>query len=263
MEIRAGSRLVEGLWQRAMLAMDAHWHTVGTPMDAPHSFQTPAEWLNDAWSRMRTLLWVKLVGITLFMTVFFTVYFWLLNHPRYPVTTVPRIFIDRMIPFQPGALALYLSLWVYVTIAPALLRLPRECASYAVAAVVLGAVGFGIFIVWPTAVPMADVDPLLLPSLSHLKAVDASGNAFPSLHVAFAVFTALWFGRLLKEMRTSFPMRAFNWIWCAGIVYSTIAIRQHVALDAIAGAALGALVALLQQRILDARRADGVRRAPS
>ena len=167
---------------------------------------------------------------------------------------MPRIFVDELIPFQPSALALYLSLWFYVTIAPALLRTRRELLSYAVAAVVLSAIGFLVFIVWPTAVPMADIDPALLPSLSHLKRVDASGNAFPSLHVAFAVFNAIWVSRQLTEMRGGRVMHAINWIWCLGIIYSTMAIRQHVALDAVSGAVLGVAVAAVQMRLLDSGR---------
>jgi len=220
-------------------------------MDAPPSNASQSGWLRDAGARLGIHWMIKVAGTVAFMVAFFVVYFWLLNHPRFPVTTVPRIFIDRMIPFQPGALTLYLSLWIYVTIAPALLRFPREFVSYAVSATILSVIGFAIFVVWPTAVPKAEVDPILLPSLSQLKAVDASGNAFPSLHVAFAVFTALWFGRLLREMQAGIFIRAFNWVWCIAIVYSTMAIRQHVALDAISGALLGALVALVQQKLLD------------
>jgi membrane-associated phospholipid phosphatase len=223
-------------------------------MDAATSLQSPASWLREALSRIWAYWWVKTGGITVFMTVFFTTYFHILNHPRFAVTTVPRIFIDEMIPFQPGALPLYLSLWVYVTISPALLRTVRELFSYTVAASVLAAIGFVIFIVWPTAVPMAEIDPTILPSLAHLKQVDATGNAFPSLHVAFAVFNALWFSRLLREMRAGRIAHAVNWIWCVGIIYSTMAIRQHVALDALSGAVLGVAVAAVQMRLLDAKR---------
>jgi membrane-associated phospholipid phosphatase len=193
-------------------------------------------------------------GISAFMTVFFLIYFRLLTHPHFTVTTVPRIFIDEMIPFQPGALPLYLSLWFYVTIGPALLRTKRELLSYTLAAVTLSAAGFLIFIVYPTAVPMAEIDPALLPALSHLKTVDASGNAFPSLHVAFAVFNGLWFSRQLREMGAGSIAHAVNWAWCVGIIYSTMAIRQHVALDALSGAVLAVAVAAVQMRLLDARR---------
>jgi membrane-associated phospholipid phosphatase len=225
-------------------------------MEAATPPRSPANVLKEGVSRMGTYWWVKIGGTTAFMTGFFVMYFWLLTHPRFPVTTVPRIFVDRMIPFQPAALTLYLTLWFYVTIPPALLRFRREMVSYAIAATVLSLIGFGIFIVWPTAVPAADVDPSLLPSLARLKTVDASGNAFPSLHVAFAVFSAIWLSRLLREMRAGVSLHVFNWLWCAGIVYSTMAIRQHVALDAVAGAILGSSVTIAQLHVLDAKAAS-------
>jgi len=196
-------------------------------------------------------MWLtKMTGTMAVMTAFFIVYFWLLNHARFPVTTVPRIFIDRMVDFHPAALPLYISLWIYVPLAPALLVDRREMASYCVAAVALSLAGFAVFILWPTAVPKPEVDWARHPSVSWLKDVDASGNAFPSLHVAFAVFTAAWLGRVLREIGAGPTALALNWLWCLGIVYSTLAIRQHVALDAVAGAALGAAAAVLHMRIL-------------
>jgi membrane-associated phospholipid phosphatase len=224
------------------------------PTDASTPSSSLRGWPARAWERIRTEWFVKMAGTTLFMTVFFWAYFWLLNHHRYPMTTVPRIFVDRMIGFQPAALGLYVSLWVYAAAAPALLRTRREMASYAVASVALSLAGFAVFILWPTTVPRPEVDLATVPSLAYLKTVDASGNAFPSLHVAFAVFSALWFGRLLREIGAGPVARTVNWLWCLGIIYSTMAIRQHVALDALAGAFLGAAAAFLHMRYLD--RAD-------
>jgi membrane-associated phospholipid phosphatase len=189
-----------------------------------------------------------MVGTTAIMTGFFVVYFWLLNHSRLPVTTVPRIFVDRMIAFRPGALPLYVSLWVYVPLAPSLLRYTRDMKMYVATVLALSAIGFGVFILWPTAVPKPDVDAALMKSIAYLKAIDASGNAFPSLHVAFALYTALLFDRLLREMRSGLLLLWTNWLWCIGIIYSTIAIRQHVALDALAGIILGGLVGFVLVR---------------
>lgn len=199
--------------------------------------------------RVRVHWLAKMVGTTLAMSAFFVVYFWLLNHSRGAVTTMPRIWLDRMIPFQPWALVLYASLWVYVSLAPSLLASGRALVSYAAAAVVLSVAGFGIFILWPTTVPPPEIDPSRAGSLAFLKTVDASGNAFPSLHVAFAVFSAMWLGRLLRGLGAGPATRALNWLWCLGIIYSTIAVRQHVALDAAAGAALGALVGAAHLRL--------------
>jgi membrane-associated phospholipid phosphatase len=53
----------------------------------------------------------------------------------------------------------------------------------------------------------------------------------------------VWFARLLRQMGAGRVARGLNWLWCLAIGYSTIATRQHVSLDAAAGAALGLLVA--------------------
>ena len=44
--------------------------------------------------------------------------------------------------------------------------------------------------------------------------------------------------------------------WCAGIVYSTLAVRQHVAVDVLAGLALGVLAARWSLQAL--APADGI-----
>jgi len=185
----------------------------------------------------------KLIGISLGMSVFFAVYFWVLRHPLYPVTVMPLTAIDRWIGFQPAALPLYLSLWLYVTLAPALLTGRRELISCGLAWTALSAIGLGIFLFWPTIVPRPEIDWSLHPSMTFLKSVDASGNACPSLHVAFAVFTAFALGRILKQLGAGPGVRAGNWLWCLAILYSTVATLQHVFLDVVAGAALGAVVA--------------------
>jgi len=192
----------------------------------------------------------KMIGSIVSMSAFFVVYFWILNHPLFPLTTIPRTFLDTLVPFFPPALFLYVSLWVYVPLAPSLLGTRRELWCYLLAAAALSVIGFAVFLLWPSSVPRPEPNAGAAPSLLYLKAVDASGNAFPSLHVAFAVFTALWLRRLLRDLGAGPLSRALNWAWCAGIVYSTLAIRQHVALDALAGAALGAAVALTHLRIM-------------
>jgi membrane-associated phospholipid phosphatase len=244
------SRPVRLPWRRAE-------PSVAQRMDSPSAHSPDVGWLGRVGGRLHSLFFEKLFGITAGMSLFFAAYFWLLNNARHPVTTVPLIFIDRMIGFEPWAVVLYVSLWPYVTLAPALITSRRELISYGWAAAALSAVGFATFILWPTAVPQADFQLSLHSSLSMLKTVDASGNAFPSLHVAFAVFTAAWLSRLLQEMHAGRAARVINWLWCLGIVYSTLAIRQHVALDAISGVVLGAAVAVIHLRIIRPRNSRG------
>lgn len=209
-----------------------------------------AGWLPVAVRRILKWWPVKMAGISLSMAAFFLAYFWVLNHPIRPVTMMPLTAVDRAISFQPWALPLYLSLWFYVSLAPSLVIDRRELGSFGVAWLTLSVVGLGVFLLWPTAVPPPDINWSQHPSFAFLKSADAAGNACPSLHVAFAVFSAGWFGRLLRQMNAGRAWLVLNWVWCLGILYSTMAVRQHVALDVLAGAALGALAAAAHLRWL-------------
>lgn len=201
--------------------------------------------LHQVGVRLRALWAVKALGVSLGMTVFFIAYFRLLNHPLFPVTIVPLTAVDRLIGFHPESLPLYLSLWIYVPLPFTLLLTYRELRSYGLATAILSGIGLGIFLFWPTAVPTVARDWGAHSAFAFLKAVDASGNACPSLHVAFAVFTAIRLDERLRMLRAGTVMRTANALWGLGIVYSTLATGQHVALDALAGSLLGALVAAL------------------
>lgn len=183
-----------------------------------------------------------------FAAAFFAAYFRLLNHPLYPVTIMPLTVLDRLVGFNPAAMLPYLSLWPYILLAPALVLGWREIAAYAAGVTAVTAVGLGAFLFWPTAVPRPDIDWSRYPSFEFLKHVDAAGNACPSLHVAFTVLTVAWLERLLRQIGAPSWMRFFNAIWAAVIVYSTLATKQHVAVDALAGTALGLAAVLIYVR---------------
>ncbi len=208
---------------------------------------TAAEWK----ARITANWWLKFIGITAFITVFFFAYFLLQRFPVYAVTVMPLTAVDRLIPFQPAMLVLYLSLWFYVSLPPALLSTRPELYAYGWIAGGLAVAGLGIFLFWPTSMPVTTgIEWSRYPGFTRLKSVDAAQNACPSLHVAFAVFTGVWLDRLLRKMRISVGERVMNVVWCLGIVYSTLATRQHVAVDALAGTALGLLAAWYRPRVL-------------
>lgn len=212
--------------------------------------------LREAGARLRLHWPTKSIGLSAGLIVFFVAYFQLLNRPLFPVTVMPLTAVDRFIGFQPAALPLYLSLWLFVSLAFGFLQSRRALLSCGVSAGLLAATGLGLFLLWPTAVPDRGIAWSAHPSFAFLKEVDASGNACPSLHVAFAVFAALRLAPLLREMRAPNFIRAFNWLWCTGIVYSTIATGQHVAIDVLAGIVLGAIASV--PRFFAAPGVDGL-----
>ncbi len=208
----------------------------------------PVPWRADIVRRFKRLWLLKLIGTTAFTWLFFIGYFHLLQHPAYPVTTMPRLLLDRWIPFQPAMLLPYLTLWFYIGTAPGLQRNLAELLAYGLWVGALCMTGLALFYFWPTAVPPLEIDVSGYAGFSALQGVDASGNACPSMHVAAAIFTALRLADVLRQARVPAPWRWANWLWLAAIVWSTVAIRQHVVLDAVAGAALGGAFALASLR---------------
>lgn len=185
---------------------------------------------------------LKLVSVPAFAGIFFAGYFLLLKFPLFAVTEMPLTALDRLVPLQPGALVLYVSLWIYVPLVPGLMVETREIRDFYRTAALLCLAGFAIFLFWPTAVPSPDrLSWIGHPAFARLKAADDSGNACPSLHVAFAVFCAGLLQRQLRRMPGTLFLCLVSWLWCAAIAYSTLATRQHVAIDVFAGAILGAV----------------------
>lgn len=205
-------------------------------------------WYRQAAAVIPRHFYLKSIGTTLFIGLFFGAYFYLLKEPAYPTTVMPVIFLDRLIAFEPLALPVYLSLWVYVSLPPALLATRHELYGYAMAMAGTCLAGMIVFYFWPTAVPAAHIDWTRYPDVAFLKSIDASGNACPSLHVVTAVFSGIWLHHLLRRFGAPLWILIINWTWCIGIIYSALATRQHVAVDVLAGLALGVLAATLSLR---------------
>lgn len=193
---------------------------------------------------MRSLFILKAVGTTVFTWLFFIGYFHLLRNPAFPVTVMPLTALDALVPFQPHFLGAYLSLWLYVGVAPGLQPNFRELLVYGLWVGGLCLTGLGLFYLWPTQIPPLAIDVSGYPGFEMLQGVDAAGNACPSMHVAVAIFTAVRLEHVLREARTPLWPRLLNWLWFAAIAWSTLAVKQHVALDALAGALLGLAFAL-------------------
>ena len=152
----------------------------------------PRAWYRQIGARVRRNVLLKAIGTPVAIFVFFLAYRHLLNYPMFPVTEMPLTVLDDVIGFYPPALLLYVSLWLYVSIPPALLRSRRELIEYTWAIGGLCLVGLACFLLWPTSVPPLDFDRGRHPGFGILQGLDAAGNACPSLHVAAALFSAIW-----------------------------------------------------------------------
>ena len=191
------------------------------------------------WRRVPSIVtthfWFKCFGTMGFTFLFFVAYVYLLKHPAYPVTIIPATVLDRLIGVEPFALPFYLSLWLYVSLPPMLMTTRQAIVEYGKWIGSLCLVALTIFYFWPTAIPPAHVNWARYPGMAFLKGMDAAGNACPSLHVATAVFSWFWLNRRLHELGLGRGARTFSACWCGAIVYSTMATKQHMALDVAAG----------------------------
>jgi membrane-associated phospholipid phosphatase len=164
--------------------------------------------------------------------------------------------IDRLIPFDPAGVWLYLSF--FLLIPAAYFACPEKRLIWLRSAFLLAALMAGaFFLAWPTTLsypadPGGTLSSTLLAALSQ---VDSAQNCFPSLHMALTVL-AVW--ALHDEQRPT--KNALFWLWGLGIAFSIIQLRRHLFIDLAAGVALGLLVGWLGQRYLPAtgRLEEGV-----
>ncbi len=220
----------------------------------PPLLHPPPHWARRLARDWWHLQWLKLIGIAVWTWLFFAAYFVLLRNPQAPVTPMPLTTLDGWFGFQAAAVWPYLSLWLYVGIAPALQPRLRSLLAYGVWVGALCVLGLLCFYLWPTAVP-PQVHQIDTPTgaaghsaLALLRGVDAAGNACPSMHVAMAVFSGTWLHAQLRAAGAPGWTRLINTAWLLAIVWSTLALRQHVVLDVVAGALLGGAVAAASLR---------------
>jgi len=218
--------------------------TLNDPIALPLAPPPPQTWTADIGLRIRRLLVLKLVGTTAFTWLFFIGYFYLLQHPVHAVTVMPLTALDHLIPFQPQALFVYFTLWLYVGVAPGLQLNFTELVVYGLWIGALCLTGLACFYFWPTQVPPLAIDVSGFPGFATLQGVDAAGNACPSMHVAVAMFTVIRLDDVLRRAGTPGYLRLINRVWFVAIAASTLMVKQHVVLDVIAGALLGIAFAL-------------------
>lgn len=244
--------------------------TVARPFPEPAAPLTPTP--HPAWTsgfvRSFFALWpLKAVGTTAFMVLFFHAYFWVLKNPSREALELPLMAPDRWVSLEPMAIYAYGWLWVYVSVAPGLLERWRSLLRYGAWVALMCALCLAIFWLWPTRTPVFDIDWSAYPQLAFLKGVDASSNACPSLHVAAALHAACWLHWRLRALGAPAWTRWASALQCVAIVWSTMAIRQHVFIDVAAGAAVGLLFAWLSIRseegVARARAATASAAAPS
>jgi membrane-associated phospholipid phosphatase len=208
-------------------------------------------WFSECKRRFMHQWYYKASGTALFMVIFFYSYFAILRSPIFPVTTMATTMVDDWIIFWPSAFHIYASLWVYTALVPALQPNFLRLVGYGCGIGLLCLSGLLVFLFFPTVVPFTASDWPTAPALSLLRTIDLAGNACPSLHVAAAIFTGMSLHRLLRNLGCPVWLKTTNWVWCVVIIYSTMAIKQHVMWDVLAGVLLAVIFGLLYPKFED------------
>lgn len=153
--------------------------------------------------------------------------------------------VDRLIPFSPHAIWLYLSFFLIIPLSylfcpPCRLRWLRS--SMQLSALFAGA----IYLLWPTTMdyPSALSTSLSSSLLAGLIAIDSKQNCLPSLHIALTVL-AVW-----AMVDNSRKLRNLLLVaWGLAIAFSIVQLRRHLFVDAFSGAALAVVVGFACQRV--------------
>lgn len=192
--------------------------------------------------RIRSSSIEKSLGPTISITVFFVLYFYILEHPSSIPRLIPVLPIDLWMPVISWSAWIYFSLWVYICIPQALMVDRRVMLYYLGGAVLLSIIGLSIFFFYPSAVPAWEIDWSRYPTLEFLKNSDSAGNACPSLHVGFAMFSGCWLVWLIRRLGLAPVWGILSILWGLAIIVSTMTTKQHLFIDVIFGFLLGGLV---------------------
>lgn len=174
---------------------------------------------------------------------FWVGYQWLSRHALFPLRTVPITWLDRAVPFQPELWSwVYLSQFLFTGTLPLLLVTRADIRRYVVSLAIMIITSFAIFLFLPTEAPRPSAvgDNA---AMRWIASADGPLNALPSLHAAFLVCM----GWLAWRMFGSKVLPVVV-LWGAAILFSTLATKQHYALDLLTGGVLGLLADSLAWR---------------
>lgn len=179
---------------------------------------------------------------------FFAAYALVQRHHLGEAMLVPWTALDRALPFTPAAVHPYLSLALFMPLPQALLCSRDDLLRFHIALTALAVAGLGCFLLVPTAIDRAALEPGRGTVLAWLRTVDGCGNACPSLHAGFALFTAAVLWRIAARLRHPAGLRALAAGWCGLILIATLLVKQHTVIDLAGGMLLGAAAALWWRR---------------
>jgi membrane-associated phospholipid phosphatase len=211
--------------------------------------------------RFRAHARLKVLMTVVLLVAFSVPYFALQRFPLLAPRVLPLSALDVLVPFRPEWTLVYQSLYLLMPATAWLADSATSLMRYARGFLALSAAGFLVFLLFPVVGPRPAHDAQGLYAL--VVRYDTPLNSFPSLHVALAVYSWLFARRLAAGASLAAqaqPIRRWGprvqpirrWgprvlvalaaAWTVAIAYSTLATKQHYAVD-LAPAVLLALAA--------------------
>jgi hypothetical protein len=170
-------------------------------------------------------------------------YFALQRWSPLPARSLGATALDRVVAFDPHWIVAYLSLGLLVPLAPLLAADRDALARYTRGLALLCLACFAVFLCFPVEGPRPAPLEGDHPLYRWLVGVDRPTNSLPSLHAGLTVYSLLFAARALRGAGGSgvrLALCAAGALWGAAILYSTLATKQHWALDLPPGVLLAA-----------------------
>ena len=181
--------------------------------------------------------------------IVFVPYHYLQQHQFFPTTVMPMSVVDRLIPFVDWTVVIYLSVYLLMPIGPFLMNDRKQIFRYSAGVILMGVMADVAFLFWPTVCLRPAVESTN-PIYQSLISIDTPFHAFPSLHAAFAVYSALCGILVFTEMNRHWMWQVGFWFWTLAILLATLTTRQHVLVDLVGGSilAVGAYFIVFRER---------------
>jgi membrane-associated phospholipid phosphatase len=201
----------------------------------------------DVLARLQAHWRLKLLLTVVLSLFFWTGYSFLGRHVFFPLRIPPLIWIDTAIPFQPEPWGwVYLSQFLFTGALPWLITEKDGLRRYVIGLVFMCVSSFLIFLFFPVAAPRP-AQFSATGAMAWITGYDGIFNAFPSLHAGFLVYTSALGWRMFRRQLPRMVI-AGAVFWGVLILYSTLATRQHYALDLVAGGLIGCVADWLAWR---------------
>lgn len=198
------------------------------------------------WARVRAIPGAK-IAVMLGITVGICgPYFGLQRLALLDPRVLPELALDRLVPFSPVWTGAYLSVCALVFLAIVAPGDRNELRIFVRGVTALCVTSFAVFLVFPTEVARHGLIDAPSDGLySFVVGVDTPRNAFPSLHAGLTTFSLTLLAHI---WRPGTALRIAGVLWGVAILYGTLATKQHVVIDILAGGLLGVAALLWAAR---------------